>query len=68
MGMTFGSLNRGLQRVERLASLKYAGKLALRYKLIVDILAGNLVWIQGPYPVGKYNNIKIFNCVLHHYL
>jgi hypothetical protein len=36
-------------------SHKYAGKSALRYKLLgVDILAGNLVWIQGPYPVGKY--------------
>ena len=26
-------------------SHKYAGKSALRYKLGVDILAGNLVWI-----------------------
>jgi hypothetical protein len=42
--------------------------LALRYKLGVDILVGNLVWIQGPYPAGKYNDIKIFNSVLHHYL
>jgi len=29
------------------ASHKYAGKSALRYELGVDILAGNLVWIQG---------------------
>jgi hypothetical protein len=36
------------------ASHKYAGKSALRYELGVDILAGNLVWIQGPYPAGKY--------------
>jgi hypothetical protein len=42
--------------------------LALRYQLGVDILAGNFVWIQGPYPAGKYNNIKIFNSVLRHYL
>jgi hypothetical protein len=42
--------------------------LALRYELGVDILAGNLVWIQGPCPAGKYNNIKIFNSVLRHYL
>jgi hypothetical protein len=34
------------------ASHKYAGKSALRYELGVDILAGNLVWIQGPYPAG----------------
>ena len=45
-------------------SHKYAGKSALRYLLGVDILAGNLVWIQGPYPAGKYTGIKIFNKVL----
>jgi hypothetical protein len=49
-------------------SHKYAGKLALRYELSIAILAGNLVWIQGPYPAGKYNDIKIFNSVLRHYL
>ncbi len=27
----------------------------------MDILADNLVWIQGPYPAGKYNDIAIFN-------
>jgi hypothetical protein len=26
------------------------------------------VWIQGPYPAGKYTNIKIFNKVLRHFL
>jgi hypothetical protein len=46
------------------ASHKYAGKSALRYELGVDILAGNLVWIQGPYPAGKYTDIVIFNKVL----
>ena len=43
------------------ASHKYAGKSALRYELGVDILAGNLVWIQGPCPASKYTDIKIFN-------
>ncbi len=42
-----------------IASHKYAGKSTLRYELGVDILAGNLVWIQGPYPAGKYTDIKI---------
>ena len=42
------------------ASHKYAGKSAARYELGVDILAGNLVWIQGPYPAGKYPDITIF--------
>jgi hypothetical protein len=49
------------------ASHKYAGKSALRYKLGVSILGGDLVWIQGPYPAGKYNDIKIFNKVLRHF-
>jgi hypothetical protein len=30
----------------------------------VDILAGNLVWVSGPYPAGKYTDIAIFNSVL----
>ena len=49
-------------------SHKYAGKSALRYELGIDILAGNLVWIQGPYPAGKYTDIKIFNSILRHNL
>ena len=49
-------------------SHKYAGRSALRYKPGADILAGNLVWIQGPYPAGKYTNIKIFNKVLRNFL
>jgi hypothetical protein len=40
-------------------SHKYAGKSALRYELGIDILAGNLVWVSGPYPAGKWNDIKI---------
>jgi hypothetical protein len=50
------------------ASHKYAGKSALRYELGVDILAGNLVWIQGPYPAGKFTDIVIFNKVLRNFL
>ena len=46
----------------------YAGKSALRYELGVDILSGNLVWIKGPYPTGKYTDIKIFNKVLRNFL
>ena len=49
-------------------SHKYAGKSALRYELGVNILVGNLVWIQVPYPAGKYTDIKIFNHVLVHVL
>ena len=50
------------------ASHKYVGKSALCYELGVNILAGNLVWIQGPYPAGKYTDIKIFNKVLRNFL
>jgi len=56
------------QKGATFASHKYAGKSALRYELGVDILAGNLVWIQGPYPAGKYNDITIFDEVLRHFL
>ena len=49
------------------ASHEYAGKFVLRYKLGIDILAGNLVWIHGPYPDGKFTNIKIFKKVLRNY-
>jgi hypothetical protein len=49
-------------------SYKYVGKYALRYDLGVDILAGNLVWIQGPYSAGKYTDITIFNKVLRNFL
>ena len=50
------------------ASHKYAGKSDLRYELGVDIIAGRLVWIQGPYPAGKWPDINIFNAVLSHFL
>ena len=46
-------------------SNKYTRKSTLRYKLGVDILVGNLVWIQGSYPAGKYT---IFNKVLRKFL
>jgi hypothetical protein len=41
-------------------SHKYAGKSALQYKLGIDILKGNLVWVEGPYPAGAWPDIKIF--------
>jgi hypothetical protein len=41
------------------ASHKYAGKSALRYELGVDILAGNLVWIQVGGPQEKMSFFQI---------
>ena len=50
-------------------SHKYAGKSALRYELGIDILKGNLVWVEGPYPAGTWPDIKIFlNCLAGHLL
>jgi hypothetical protein len=46
----------------------YQGKSALGYKLGINILAGNLVWIQGLYSAGKYTKIKMFNKVCTHFL
>ena len=34
----------------------------------MDILAGNLVWIQGPYPASDYTDITNFNKVLRNFL
>jgi len=68
-GTDFRILQKGaVTKGNAFASHKYAGKSALRFELGVDILAGNLVWIQGPYPAGKYTKIKIFNKVLCNFL
>jgi hypothetical protein len=45
-------------------SHKYLGKSTPCYKLGMDILGGDLVWIQGPFPGGKYTEIMIFDKVL----
>ncbi len=50
------------------SSHKFNGKCALRYELGVDIVEGNLVWIEGPYPAGKYSDITIFRNSLQHFL
>jgi len=68
-GTDFRILQKGAARKgNAFGSFKYAGKSALRYELGVDILAGNLVWVSGPYPAGKYTDIAIFNSVLAHCL
>ncbi len=58
----------GCREGERLCIPQVCRKIGAEVRAWLDILAGNLVWIQGPYPAGKYNNIKIFNSVLRHYL
>ncbi len=34
----------------------------------MDILAGNIVWVNGPYTAGKYPDIEIFHSGLVHWL
>ncbi len=64
-GTNFHIQKKGAARKRNLfGSHKDAGKSALRYELRVDILAGNLVWVKGPYPAGAWNDIKVFNSVL----
>jgi hypothetical protein len=64
-----GTLQTGTTtRGNAFASHKYAGKSALRYEIGVSILRGEFVWLQGPYPAGTFNDVKIFNKVLLHFL
>jgi hypothetical protein len=44
---------------------RYAG---LRYKFAVCILTGSIVWINGPFPCGDWNDLKIFKWGLMHML
>ncbi len=47
---------------------KFKGKCGLQYKIGVDILDGNIMWISGPYAAGKYPDIKISCSGLAHWL
>lgn len=68
-GTDFRILQKGAARKgNAFGSHKYAGKSALRYELGICIRTGCLVWIQGPYPAGKWNDIAIFNHCLGHFL
>jgi hypothetical protein len=68
-GTNFRIQEKGAARKGNLfGSHKYAGMSALCYKLRVDILAGNSVWIEGPYPAGAWKDIIFFNSVLSHFL
>jgi hypothetical protein len=33
---------------------------ALRYEVGICIQSGDIVWLNGPYPAGEWNDIKIF--------
>jgi len=46
------------------ASHKYKKKSGLRYEVCLCIKTGDIVWINGPYPCGKYPDITIFRNAL----
>ena len=50
------------------SSFKFKGKCGLRYEIGVDILAGNIVWVNGPFAAGKYPDVEIFRLGLMHWL
>ena len=35
-------------------------KSALRYEIALNIITGDIVWINGRFSAGKYSNIAIF--------
>ena len=42
-------------------------KSALRYEVALCILTGDIVWINGPYEPGVWNDIAIFrDGIMHH--
>ncbi len=64
-GTNYKILQKGAARKgNNFGSFKYACKYVLFYELGVDILVGNLVWVLGPYPMGKYTNIAILTVFL----
>ena len=44
---------------KRWFSPKFHGP-GLRYEIGVSILRGDIVWVNGPFPCGQYNDLKIF--------
>ena len=32
----------------------------LRYEVEVSIEGGNIIWVHGPFPFGKYSDLRIF--------
>ena len=42
--------------------------LALCYEVAVAIISGKIVWINGPYPAGRYNDVRIFRDSLQTFL
>ncbi|KAL7553209.1 hypothetical protein ACHAWF_016466, partial [Thalassiosira exigua] len=50
------------------ASFKFKGKSALRAEVAINIQKGNIAGINGPYPTGRWPDVKIFRHGLRHWL
>ena len=50
------------------SSHKFAKKGGLRYEVALCILTGDIVWINGPFPCGEWNDISIFRSSLMSHL
>jgi hypothetical protein len=48
-----GTKNKFLKR-----GITNLGKCGRRYEIGVDILAGNIVWVNGPFAAGKYPDVE----------
>ena len=47
------------QRGRKFFSHKFKGS-GLRYEVAISILCGEIVWVNGPYPPGRYNDLMVF--------
>ena len=50
------------------SSHKFAKKGGLRYEVGLCILTGDIVWINGPFPCGDWNDMSIFRSSLMSHL
>ena len=46
------------------SSHKFAKKGGLRYEICICIQTGDIVWINGPFACGKYNDVTVFRKAL----
>ena len=56
------------QKGRDFASHKFAQKLGLRYEVAIGILTGEIKWLNGPFPCGKFPDITIFRSSLMTFL
>jgi hypothetical protein len=50
------------------SSHKFAMKSGLRYEIAICILTGDIVWLNGPFPCGRNNDLTIFRSSLMSHL